>query len=444
MQFDQYQQEIINAKEKFIIVIAGAGTGKTALIKGKIENLIINNINPNEICVLSYTKKAVNELKERINNQNVNICTIHSLAYHICKQENDFTIINENYLKTIIEQFLKTQKKYQKIPYLKDIIYKIIITNKKIKQKLTKKEEKIINITNQIKTIYQEKKQKYNFMDYQDLLIKATKIIKNSKHILKIKYLLIDEYQDISDLKYELIKTIQISTNSSLLVVGDDAQSIYSFNGSNLNNFYKFQTDFINAKAYYLKKTYRFSQQLTDITSQIIKKNNNQLKKDLIADKYLKKPIVIKSYFLNKTKQLEKIIKKINPSKQILILGRYNFDINFINKTKSFKFNKTTNKIIYQKKPIYNITYLTIHSSKGLGFDEVIIINNENTKYGFPTKIKENKIFKSDYQKIIEEERRLFYVALTRTKNHTYLLVNNLKKSIFIKELKKIVKNMQK
>lgn len=86
---------------------------------------------------------------------------------------------------------------------------------------------------------------------------------------------------------------------------------------------------------------------------------------------------------------------------------------------------------------------MTIHSSKGLGYDEVIIINNEKTTYGFPSNITKDNILKENKKKITEEERRLFYVALTRTKNHVYLLVNLFKPSIFIKELKKIVKKKQ-
>lgn len=450
MKYDKYQEQIIKTNDKFIIVVAGAGTGKTALIKGKVDYLINNqNINPESITVLSYTNKAVKELKERIE-KNVNICTIHSLAYQICKKEiKNITIVGESYLKEIIENYLQNNKKiikkyFSNLEYLKNLIYKIITINKQINPK-SKKSKLIINIKNEIEIKYQNQKQKNNLFDYQDLLIFATKILQENKTNLNIKYLLIDEYQDLSNLKYQLIKIIQKKTNSSMLVVGDDAQSIYAFNGSNLNIFYQFSNDFINAKTFYLKKTYRFSQQLINITTALLTKNQNQLKKDLISDKSLKKPIKFYYYYslTKKIKILEKIIKKIDVNKKILILGRYNFDINFIKINKTFIYNKKTEKIKYPKNPLYDITFMTIHSSKGLGYDEVIIINNEKTTYGFPSNITKDNILKENKKKITEEERRLFYVALTRTKNHVYLLVNLFKPSIFIKELKKIVNKKQ-
>ena len=224
------------------------------------------------------------------------------------------------------------------------------------------------------------------------------------------------------------------------MVVGDDWQSIYKFTGCNLDIFINFDKYFGYTKKIYLKNTYRNSQQLIDIATKFIQKNKNQLKKKLISPKKELKPIKIvieTENILEKT--INYIIKK--GIKHILILGRNKLDIiEYLNNKLILK----NDIITYQDNKEIFIRYLTIHKSKGLEAECVIQINLKNDKLGFPSNIKNSKII----EKLIgkekypyEEERRLFYVALTRTKNEIYLIIPPKNPSIFIKE---ILKNNQK
>ena len=168
-------------------------------------------------------------------------------------------------------------------------------------------------------------------------------------------------------------------------------------------------------------------------------KNKEQINKKLISNKHIDNPVVLVKY-KNKIKQLENcikiIIKEYGCNKNILLLGRYLNDIKFI--SKSEKFMICGNDIKYSLYPNLKITFLTIHASKGLGYDNVIVLNNEKGKYGFPTNVKNNKfldMLSNEESYMYAEERRLFYVALTRTKNRVYLLHSNNNCSIFIKEI---------
>lgn len=457
MKYDIYQQNVITSKEENIMVIAGAGSGKTAVIVGRIGYLIdVLKVNPKSITVLSYTKKAVEELKERVKCDEVNICTIHSLAYAICKESlgQNLKIITNNIQLEIVEYYFKNilsqyDKKmidgyFENQKSLKDTIIKLISSDSNIIIDTKSSKGKFLdNFFHKILSYYETIKKTNNYYDYKDLLKIA---IKHFKYLgLSVKHLLVDEYQDLTDLKYKFIKEIKTVTNANLLVVGDDAQSIYRFNGSNINIFYNFEKDFEKVKIYRLKFTYRFSKELIEITSRFIENNNRQLKKELLSTKELNNPVIIKYCVSNNRKALalEKIIDSMSETNKILILGRYNFDIKLVLKNSNFIYQKNTNKVKYLKNPNYDITYLTVHSAKGLGFDEVIIINNENTIYGFPSKVT-NNIVKENMKELIFEERRLFYVALTRTKNHVYCLVNIWHQSKFIKELKKIIKAKRK
>ncbi len=461
--FDEYQQEIITANVDNMMVIAGAGSGKTAVIIGRINYLLENkNVSPSSVTILSYTTKTVKELKERINNPQVKILTIHALAYSIISKikKKTLKIVNQDFLIRIIEQYLnsnmpKTLKKQinhyfkHNETYLKDLLFKHLTLERKkdLKGKITKRNKLLMKIAADVLAKYQTEKRLKDAYDYRDLLTEATYYLKTKKVNSTIDYLLIDEYQDLSDLRYDFIKALQKQSSAKLMVVGDDAQSIYSFNGANLNIFYRFGQDFKPSQTYYLKNTYRFSQELINITSRFIEKNGVQLKKDLVSKKSLTTPVIIKYYESRNTKirLLEKTILEINKNCKILILGRYHFDLNFLLSSPHFKYYPFNNKIVYTLIPAYDITYLTVHSAKGLGFDEVILINNENGVYGFPSKVTSDDLLRDDNlkkakSKQLLEERRLFYVALTRTKNHVYLLVDKNHQSNFIKEIKKIIK----
>ena len=380
-----------------------------------------------------YQENLIEELKNKLNKNNIKQTkkSPTEIFNKLIKQEQDKT-----YKKFI--EFIKTF-----ISLFKSKGYKEEDINK---LKKTKTREKIfINFIKELYKYYEKKLQETNQIDFDDMINTASQIIETKRKInLKYKYIIIDEYQDISDCRFKLIKNISTKLNNKIMVVGDDWQCIYSFASSNINLFTQFKNNVEYCETLKIIKTYRNSQQLIDIAGQFIQQNKKQIKKNLISNKTLEYPITILKYKTNQIKQkiaqsLEYIIKKYGENKNILILGRYTFDKNKIIDTKTII--EQNNKITYVKYPKVKIDYLTVHSSKGLGYDNIIIINTTDETLGFPSKIKTDPILEQliTTEKTIEyaEERRLFYVALTRTKNEAIILTPNKNQSIFIKEIKK-------
>ena len=276
-----------------------------------------------------------------------------------------------------------------------------------------------------------------NFYDFDDLIIKCIKYV--NKNTIPYRFIIIDEYQDISKIRFDIVE--KLSNFCNITVVGDDWQSIYSFSGSSVSYFLDFKEK-MNANMLMIKNTYRNSLELVKITGNFVMRDDSLIRKDLNSNKHLKNPINICFYRKNINNCFEKIIKSIikeyGINKNILILGRYKDDIKMITST---KFIINNNTITYINNRKVNIKYMTIHSSKGVGFDNVVILNMLNSSYGFPSNIENNffkKYFFNEYDNI-KEERRLFYVAMTRTKNKVYILspFNKKKRSPFVFDIKK-------
>ena len=289
--------------------------------------------------------------------------------------------------------------------------------------------------------IYELELMSQNEIDFDDMLHIANKLVLKNGIKKKYKYIIIDEYQNTSYVKFNLIKNILEKTNAHLLAVGDDFQSIYRFTGCNLEIFVNFKKYFKNATIMKIENTYRNSLELIKITSKFILKNKRQIKKNLKSSKCLDNPIKF-IYYNNKKQIFKKLIVDIynKTKKEIMILGRNNIDINSVIDS---DFILKDNDLIFLKNKNIKMKYYTVHKSKGLESDSVIIINMEDKLLGFPSQVEDDKILrlvlhKKEYYPY-EEERRLFYVALTRTKNEVYLLVPTNKKSIFVEELKKMV-----
>ena len=302
-------------------------------------------------------------------------------------------------------------------------------------QKDSKLKEQLI-IIKDIYNYYESYKKINNKIDFFDMIELAYQNI--DKINFNYKYLIIDEYQDISFQRYKLIKKIKDTFNTKILAVGDDFQAIFSFSGSEINLF----TDFYNLMGFAsikkITKTYRNSQELIDIAGNFVMKNKEQFKKELISNKHINNPIEIIYYYNNKIDVLNEIIEKILKEKKdskILLLGRYKNDIYTIIDNKNFKIKNQKVKCL---KLQIDIDFLTIHAAKGLGYDNVILINFDNKKLGFPSQIEDDLIIKTlSNNNNYFEERRLFYVALTRTKNKIYIMTpkDEEKRSIFHKEI---------
>ncbi len=350
---------------------------------------------------------------------------------------------------TILSTFLSYTSEFALCQSFISLIYNFLMLWKKEGKKKISRYNKtadecvFLDFMDKVASYYQQQLDKKYALDFEDVIQQCT-VKMNRKNYKFPSYVLVDEYQDISEDRFRFLKRLCQLGNAKLIVVGDDWQSIYRFSGSHINLFTSFQKQFKYSRCISITKTYRNSQQLIDISGNFVMKNPKQLKKKLTSSKNISHPIYYSNYknIKEKKKCLKNILKHIydsNPKDRVLILSRFHFDFHFLKEDKMFEMNK--DKLVYKPYPSLSITCLTIHASKGLGFDQVILLNNEEGEYGFPS-LKEIDPYLNLLQNITQqdsllEERRLFYVALTRTKKHVYLLVSRDHPSIFVKELKK-------
>ena len=384
-----------------------------------------------------YRDRSDEEVYENIINQNKlsQIFKLKNLFFEVASQirenvnRNSYDSIIENYLNSLNdEERLIARKQYQ--------------------------------LFNEFYVYYNNKLYNpdvYNF-DFADLIYYVNKYIADKRYLtdmVSYEYIIVDEYQDISDGEYYLAKNTSIRCNAKVFVVGDDWQSIYAFRGSNIGYITNFERYFNNPTIVSIRNTYRNSQELIDITGEFIKKNPYQINKNLVSYKHLKNPIHFISFdgsvSSNEYLVLEDLIKEIHrivPDHSILILGRNNSMINNCFKLNDDFIQDIDNKIKIESIDDLELEGMTIHKSKGLTYDEVIIIGMNksfpNTNHhGFWLK----KLFEHiSFDEGIEfpEERRLFYVALTRTKNNVFILynTNSRYRSRFVDELNNICKEM--
>ena len=275
-----------------------------------------------------------------------------------------------------------------------------------------------LKIVEEIYNDYEAYLLKIKKIDFNDMINKASDCIVKNGLNLPYKYIIVDEYQDTSFTRYNLLRNICDNIGAKIMVVGDDWQSIYSFSGCDVNIFTKFDNFFDVCETRYVEKTYRNSQQLIDASSNFVMKNPNQSRKELKSSKSLECPIKIVKFDndFDEILKFELIIKNIiNQSKfenkKILILGRNNKDI--FNLLKNFNVKNEDGKrkfeilgdedklrrdkfvkIVYRYNPNVNIEYRTVHQSKGLECDNVILINLKNWRAGFPNKMVDDTCFK--------------------------------------------------
>ena len=365
----------------------------------------------------------------------------NNLVYERLKDTSEDRYIN-NFVNRIVIPF---------ISYFKRSNYKLEdFKNIKTDNDLLNKQIRVIS---DIYLNYESKLREKNLIDFEDMINISYKVmpyIKEKNLGVDYKYIIIDEYQDVSMQRFNLTKRIEELFKSKIIAFGDDYQTIFGFSGSRIDLMTEFRNYLSDAKQIPIPNVYRNSQELIDIATKFINKNSKQIKKKLISNKRLINPIELYIYNdsnyintnINKSIILSNILDKIylsNNKSNVLLLERYNNDIDTILNNNLF-IRKNHENIIYKKHEDMKIDYLTIHKSKGLEYDNCILINAIDDKYGFPSKIEDEEIIKLLKPKIEEnifypEERRLFYVAMTRTKNKLYILVPKSKTSSFIREI---------
>ncbi len=307
---------------------------------------------------------------------------------------------------------------------------------------------------------YSKRLKEKDAIDFEDMINISARIIREEEikgTKLDFKYIIVDEYQDISRQRFNLTKELSKLCNAKVIAVGDDWQSIYAYAGSDITLFTEFKKTFGYGKELHITRTYRNAQDLIDIAGNFIQKNTSQIQKSLLSSKRITNPVIIQSYTeeVDRTKYegkggkyfligktVEGIIKEIlaeNPDSSILLLGRYGFDGFNLTKSADFIYWEKTGTITSKTFKDVNLEFMTAHRAKGLGYDNVIIINAIDANYGFPSQIQDDPVLKYvlNYDCSIEyaEERRLFYVALTRTKNRVYIVTPQQRPSNFVREL---------
>ncbi|MCD7828338.1 MAG: UvrD-helicase domain-containing protein [Clostridiales bacterium] len=330
-----------------------------------------------------------------------------------------------------------------------------------------------LDICNDCYLEYERYLKENNAVDFEDMINDSAQVLRSFKEMKKkldFKYIIVDEYQDISRQRFDLITALSEVTDAKIIAVGDDWQSIYAFSGSDITLFTKFEEKMGYAKLLKIAKTYRNSQEVIDIAGNFIQKNKAQISKELTSSKNIVDPVIIYTYDGNPKKlnannksganyaiahAVEVALKQIiefnkqegkPEASSILLLGRFGFDGDKLEKSGLFEYINRGSKLKSVKYPKLNITFMTAHASKGLGYDNVIVVNGRNETYGFPSKIEDDPVLafviKGDRSIDYAEERRLFYVAMTRTKNRVYFIAPEQNPSEFLLEIKHDYKNV--
>jgi DNA helicase-2/ATP-dependent DNA helicase PcrA len=304
------QKNAVEATEGPVMVIAGAGSGKTRVLTYRIAHLINKGVDPFNILSLTFTNKAAQEMKERIGKivgsseaRNIWMGTFHSVFARILRSEaekigypQNFTIYDTQDAKNLIKTILKEQGLDEKI-YKPNLVYNRISSAKNnllsaaayLKNTTIQSEDRQAakpRIGEVYKT-YESRCFKAGAMDFDDLLFKTNILLRDHPDVLhnyqhRFKYILVDEYQDTNFSQYIIVKKLAAAFEN-VCVVGDDAQSIYAFRGANIQNILNFKTDYPEAKTFKLEENYRSTKNIVNAANSIIKHNKEQIEKNVFT-----------------------------------------------------------------------------------------------------------------------------------------------------------------
>lgn len=302
------QKEAVLYGDGPLLILAGAGSGKTSVLTKRVAYLIKErNISPKNIVAITFTNKAAKEMKERIIKEvgkegyDIQISTFHSFGLRIIKEnyeklgyEKNFTIIDSDDSLTVVKKILKEMgidSTRFNPKFIKNQISSCkneMVTPEKYKNLVN---DELSDITYKVYKKYQDTLLRNNSLDFDDLLIKPIELFNKYKEVLEnyqelFKYVFIDEYQDTNEAQYILSKMIS-AKYKNICVVGDDAQSIYSWRGANFKNILNFEKDYKNAKVILLEQNYRSTKTILNAANSVIKNNINKKDKNLWTDNSL-------------------------------------------------------------------------------------------------------------------------------------------------------------
>ena len=479
---DSEQRKAIYDPARFNLTVAGAGSGKTTTILGKILYLLQSGFaSPPEILVLSFTHDSATELRERFLREyyqtfaeqillrkspppDITIETFHSLALKLLRKLwPDFSVTTNEIgdEQSVSEIDNNPVSDFDSVSDSDELTIQISIirefldlhelefeTVTKIASKFSSEEYRKLFLT-----VFEQYQRELSELlgkhqtTFSGLIKLAIRYLRSDQIKTRFRYIIVDEYQDLSALRQEFLHLLVESSQANLFAVGDDWQAIYGFSGSRVDftlNFRKFWGDF---SLHLISKTYRFGPTLAKLSSNFIMQDRAQIRKQIQSQKEdLLEPVV---EICGDSERLDLEVlthyfESLPEYSSILLLGRFNVDqFRLLHCT---QFNLSSNGVVFRPRPDLKIRFLTVHQSKGLETDYVIILNNREAKLGFPAHVKDPPL-KAELIKIAEElgldqvsvneERRLFYVALTRAKKQVILLTVDGKESSFIKELRR-------
>ena len=489
------------------LVLAGAGTGKTTTIVGYIAWLLATNrATPEEILVLSFTRKSADDMSQRITastGKTIRACTFHSLGLEICRASTiaERPIIDghasNGVVRATFERLLEQDIPYRLLAFKlmsKELFGKYGTAAKRedfqlptddynfnqYKQSLIENAQTIIqhmrqnNIgINGMRELNERRGGKHigrnremlqlieplynayldNFrttqgIDFPGMIIDAIRCVRRNDYRHPYKYVLIDEYQDMSRPRYELIRALREQNDFTLFCVGDDWQSIYRFAGSDIHLILDFAATWQSwgpTRMFQITTTRRFRQSLIEASGKFIMQDNN------LYVKHLHNPNDKKDYSLKalggatQEERFDAIVeqlRKLPKAASVLMLGRYGSDLNLLlrnDRDGLFQIDEHTGGIVFLEKPDMDIEFMTAHRSKGLQRDFVFLMCCSGGLKGFPSAIPEEPLLGLLLPEVERmphaEERRLFYVAMTRCKKKLFFVVDQTRPSRFMYEL---------
>lgn len=471
---------IVNG-EKSVLVLAGAGSGKTSVLVARAGWLLLRQqATPEQILLLAFGRDAAKEMDERLqsrlNQPAIKSKTFHALALEIIKTATNKTpkiseletdsaarqallittwqqlcsekkaqakgwrewLSDENELqwdvpegdfwqdKTLIKRIAPRLESWLNLMRMHGGTQKEMIEN--VAEDISPLFQKRIKLMAPLLKAWKSALKEQGATDFSGLLHQAINLVEKGRFISPWKAILVDEFQDISPLRARLLNLLrQQNSQTSLFAVGDDWQAIYRFSGAELSLTTGFDHYFGLGAQCALDTTYRFNDRIGSVANQFVQQNPAQLEKPLNSLTKGNK----KSVMLLPEEQLEALINKmsgyVTEQETILILGRYHhLKPELLNKAKT-------------RWPKLTIQFMTIHGSKGRQADYVIILGLHEGRDGFPAPVRESIIEQGLLPQPEEfpdaEERRLLYVALTRAKKQVWLFYNQKSPSIFVEQL---------
>lgn len=304
------QRGAVEQTEGPVMIVAGAGSGKTRVITYRVAHLIQKGVDPFNILVLTFTNKAAKEMRNRIISvvgpeaKNIWMGTFHSVFAKILRVEaeligypRNFTIYDTDDTKSLLRSILKEMNLDDKLYNVNHVYGRIsqsknnLISPQEYNKNEALKAEDISNGRGQLGEIYMTYAQRCyraGAMDFDDLLFKTNVLLNKHPEVLhkyqhQFKYLMVDEYQDTNFSQYLIVKRLA-AVNENICVVGDDAQSIYAFRGANIQNILNFQKDYPTVQVFKLEQNYRSTQIIVNAANSVIANNQNQLEKNVFSD----------------------------------------------------------------------------------------------------------------------------------------------------------------